>query len=151
MNRADVYKLLDGERAYQESLWPAPHSVGDYLTMLRYYGRLADAAWTVNSGDQPALNVIRKITAIGVHCMEEHGAPQREWWHRDMPTVEQSMAVADPRKVYILTYNGIFIDVYRNKIDAHKEANHLSIQDNHPVTNYEVRAREPIADSGERL
>ncbi len=156
MNRADVYKLIDGERDYQDSLWPTPaavphHSVGDYLIMLRYYGRLADAAWTANAGDAPALNVIRKITAIGVHCMEEHGAPVREWWHRDVPTVAQSMMVADPSKVYVLLFRGLLVDVFRNKLDAHKEAVRRAEQEQRDIADFLIEALVMKPDSGERL
>ncbi len=85
MTRKEVYKLIDGERDYQDALLPdrrepkgTPHSVGDYLTMLRSYMHKADEAWTYNAGDTAALDVIRKIGAIAIHCMEDHGAPERK-------------------------------------------------------------------------
>ena len=82
MNRADVYKLLDGERNYQDNL-PGTRTdykdrtVGDYITMLHHYMNKLDEAWTMNPGDEQALDVIRKIGGIAVHCMEDHGAPAR--------------------------------------------------------------------------
>lgn len=82
MKRQDVYKLIDGERDYQDHL-PSQrtdhrqHTVGEYLVMLHYYLEEADAAWTMNAGDSEALDVIRKIAGIAVHCMEDHGAPPR--------------------------------------------------------------------------
>jgi hypothetical protein len=82
MNREDVYKLIDGERNYQNHLGPdrtagKSHDVGAYLTMLETYCRQARDSWTYNSGDRPALVSVRKIAAIAVHCMEEHGGEAR--------------------------------------------------------------------------
>lgn len=85
MTRDDVYRLIDGERDYQDSLGPdrrepseLPHSVGDYLVMLDTYLRKAKDGWTNNPGVTPALEQIRKVAAIAVHCMEDHGAPPRK-------------------------------------------------------------------------
>lgn len=83
MNRKEVYELVDGERAYQDSL---PHTrtdgsaktVGDYLVLLQHYQNEATKAWTVNAGTEAALDVVRKIAGIAVGCMEAHGAPARK-------------------------------------------------------------------------
>ncbi len=83
MKRTDVYNLIDGERYYQDHL-PSTRTngfnktVGEYLTMLRHYMNKADAAWTDYAGDEAALDVVRKIAGICVHCMEDHGAPHRK-------------------------------------------------------------------------
>ncbi len=82
MNRSIVYDLIDGERDYQDSLPStrtdgASRSVGDYITMLQHYQTLLIAAWTNNPGDLQALDVMRKVAGIAVHCMEDHGAPAR--------------------------------------------------------------------------
>ena len=82
LSREDVYKLIDGEREYQSKLGPdrtdgSDKTVGDYLTMLRSYLRKAENAWTDNAGCEPALDQIRKVAAIAVRCMEDHGAPER--------------------------------------------------------------------------
>jgi len=80
--RKIVYEVIDGERDYQNNL-PSDRTdnsektVGDYLTMLESYRRRASDAWTDNAGTQDALHVIRKIAAIAVRCMEEHGAYRR--------------------------------------------------------------------------
>jgi hypothetical protein len=81
-SRQAVYAAIDTERQYQNSLSPArtdgeQRTVGDYLTMLRHYLTRAEAAWTENPGNIHALHEIRKVSAIGVRCMEEHGAPYR--------------------------------------------------------------------------
>ena len=82
MNRSEVYSLIDGERKYQDSLGESrrdgsPHSVGDYVTMMQHYQTKLVAAWTDNAGTEQALNVMRKMAGIAVHCMEDHGAPPR--------------------------------------------------------------------------
>jgi len=82
MDRKEVYNLIDGERVYQDTL-PAhrtdgePRTVGDYLTMLDHYVRAAQDAWVLNAGNLQALDVIRKVAGICVHCIEDHGAPPR--------------------------------------------------------------------------
>jgi hypothetical protein len=84
--RTDVYHLIDGERDYQDSKDLGPtgrndgrqKSVGDYLTVIREYVSRADTAYTVNEGDGPALEVVRKIAAVCVQCMEVHGCKPRE-------------------------------------------------------------------------
>jgi hypothetical protein len=77
-----VYQLIDGEREYQNRLPPnrtdnEPRTVGDYLTMLQHYLNDAQREWVMNAGSQQALDVVRKIAGIAVHCMEDHGAPAR--------------------------------------------------------------------------
>lgn len=85
MTRAQVYALIDGERDYQDSLgtdrrepFEVPHCTGEYLVMLATYLRKAEDAWTNTAGNHDALDQIRKIAAIAVHCMEDNGAPPRK-------------------------------------------------------------------------
>lgn len=82
VSRGLVYAVINDERQYQDSLDVfrtdgASRSVGDYVTMFQYYLAEANKAWTMNPGDRQTLDVIRKLTAIAVHCMEDHGAPER--------------------------------------------------------------------------
>lgn len=83
MTRNEVYEIIDGERDYQDKLpntrtAGVPHTVGDYITILRHYIMKADEAYTTKAGDEAALEVIRKIAGTSVHCMEDHGAPKRK-------------------------------------------------------------------------
>lgn len=87
MERSEVYKLIDGEREYQDSLrydgvnarfGDMEHEVGEYLVMFATYLRKAEDGWTLNKGNDQALHQIRKLATIAVRCMEEHGAPTRE-------------------------------------------------------------------------
>lgn len=82
--RYEVYRAIDRERDYQDLLPPSrtdgmPRTVGDYITMIQYYLAEATKAWVMNPGDEQALDVIRKIAGISVHCMEDHGVVQREF------------------------------------------------------------------------
>jgi hypothetical protein len=83
MKREDVYRLIDGERAYQDSLSSnrtdgREHTVGEFMIMLQYYMDKAVEAWTMNAGDAKALNEIRKIAGICVNCMENHWTEPRK-------------------------------------------------------------------------
>jgi hypothetical protein len=89
--REKVYKVIDGEREYQNSLprtrCVSNHdgtglSVGDHLALMREYLRRAETAFADNPGNNAALDVIRKVTGIGVRCMEEHGAIPRKYLKR---------------------------------------------------------------------
>lgn len=79
MDRSEVYKLIDGERDYQNTKWPRDHEheAGAYVAMIHAYSTKALIAWTDNPGDEAALDVIRKIAGICVRAMEKHGAPPR--------------------------------------------------------------------------
>lgn len=83
--RKDVYAALDGEREYQNENTTSSagrHSVGEFVVFMDNYlheakaqlSRMAEPAAT-----EAALHTIRKITAMGVACMEQNGAPMREF------------------------------------------------------------------------
>lgn len=87
MDRVQVFELIDSERSYQDSLSPDrtdghQHSVGEELVLMDVYLRRALDAWVDNAGDASALNEIRKVAAIAVRCIENHGAPNRALTHR---------------------------------------------------------------------
>lgn len=104
VKRKLVYRAINGERNYQDLLGPdrtdtaiIPDGPGPYqksppslrktvvtqrtphgeLILFETYLRRAFDAWTDNPGNEPALDVIRKLAAICVRCMEHHGAPAR--------------------------------------------------------------------------
>jgi hypothetical protein len=83
MKREDVYKLIDGEREYQNNLWPsheeAPQlTIGEFVLMLEEYANQARKEWIVEKRpEQKTMAVIRKIGGIAVRAMEIHGAPPR--------------------------------------------------------------------------
>lgn len=87
--RIAAYRAIDSERDYQDHLKrdrtanptdgtrSIDHTVGDFVTMMQHYQTELVAAWTKNPGDAWALDTMRKIGAIAVNCMEQHGAPRR--------------------------------------------------------------------------
>lgn len=80
MTRQEVYQLIDGERDYQESRWERPrhnHTATEYLVYINHYIQQAFARVSTEDGEEGALESLRKIAAIAVSAMEEHGAPAR--------------------------------------------------------------------------
>lgn len=86
--RSEVYEALDGERAYQDSRWnpetttsEGRHEIESWITYMENY--LLEAKNVLSrapaqEGIPQAMHIIRKVTALGVACMEQHGAPRRE-------------------------------------------------------------------------
>ena len=80
---ANVTYAVDLERAYQDQLGSdrtdfAPRKVTGYLVMFKTYLDRAINGWTENAGNVQALDNVRKLAGIAVHCLEDHGAPTRE-------------------------------------------------------------------------
>jgi hypothetical protein len=87
--RQEVYDALDSERDYQKSLALGvgdaeehKHSVeefslyiADYLAELQH--SLSRVWRPLGLPNENELNILRKITALGVAAMEMHGAPKR--------------------------------------------------------------------------
>jgi hypothetical protein len=86
-DRSEVYAAIDSEREYQDRRWNSEtttsgglHSLEEWAIYMRSYLREAEEQLSRNSkqvGDPLALATIRKIVAMGVACMEQHGAPRR--------------------------------------------------------------------------
>lgn len=86
-SRELVYQCIDGERYFQEEQTLRPDrpdmipnlSVGDHLLAMEENLQRARLAWY--SGSTPhrgALDFIRKVTALGVRCLENNGVVHRE-------------------------------------------------------------------------
>ena len=80
--KQDAFNAIVAERHYQDRKWGAtqehPHEVGAWLTVIRKLIADADAAWCGQRGDVGALDEIRKIAAVAVACMEQHGTVLRQ-------------------------------------------------------------------------
>lgn len=88
--RSSVYAAIDAEREYQDQAWPEnagtvenqrERTVAEELLMIEEYVAKARTAWTNaprNVEADVTTNVLRKIAAIAVRAMENHGAPGRE-------------------------------------------------------------------------
>lgn len=85
--RQEVYWAINDERDYQDRKWnentttsAGKHSVSEWLVYMQDY--LTEAIHQVSRGADPkasedALHTVRKITAMGVACMEQNGAVRR--------------------------------------------------------------------------
>ena len=77
--RVDVYRLIDGERDYQDAQakqWDhkgVPSAEGEILMMEEYIAK-ARTAWTTGADDETSLDMIRKVIGMGVRCLENHGS-----------------------------------------------------------------------------
>jgi len=85
MEREKVYSILDGERAYQntvrkdnenETRQDEEKSVADFILYMEYtLNKAKEAIYTLN--EEEALSLIRKATALGVATGEAFGFPER--------------------------------------------------------------------------
>lgn len=80
--RAEVFDVLDQERVYQELRWKGPkHSIEEWAYFMEDYLAELKRLRSRNDGELvkgQSMHIFRKITALGVACMEEHGAVSRE-------------------------------------------------------------------------
>lgn len=84
-DRDTVYDAIDSERDYQDARKgnarrhdDRPMSVGEFIACMETYLTKARDAWARAGGVSRSLHEIRKVAALAVHCMEQHGAPMRE-------------------------------------------------------------------------
>lgn len=81
MERKEVYSVVNDERVYQDRRWGTieerPKQVGAWLTLMRHLLTKSESDWATSRGDYDALDEIRKLVAVGVACMEQHGAVAR--------------------------------------------------------------------------
>ena len=93
MKREDVYKLVDGEREYQNywdekrktetdvkggaQLLDKDKPVEAWILWMESYLLDARSAATKSLNKSDALAFIRKVTALGVACMEYNDTPAR--------------------------------------------------------------------------
>ena len=91
--RIEVYTAIDSERDYQDMRRSrdngAPcHTVEEFVLYIDHYlnevKKTASTVW--GSECRPAmLEGLRKVVALGVAAMEQHGAPQRKGFEREVP------------------------------------------------------------------
>lgn len=88
MTRTEVFKALDTERDYQLRRWgyrqgdstmkEATHSVGEFLVYMQDYLTEAFHEASRAPGDATAIEVMRKVVALGIACFEQNGVPVRQ-------------------------------------------------------------------------
>lgn len=89
-SRTEVYAALESERAYQNMRQVRDqgqpfHTLEDFLLFMDVYledaKRIAATTWGPDAKPK-TLEFVRKVTALGVAAMEQHGAPQRTGFER---------------------------------------------------------------------
>lgn len=75
MKRKEVYELIDKERGYQDSRHPKDEPISAELILMNTYLGQALDAWAFKEDSR---HLIRKVVALGVRCLENHGCPERE-------------------------------------------------------------------------
>jgi hypothetical protein len=79
MERNEVYRMIDGERAYQQAQgWPNEHKPTKWLDIIEYYSQ---KAWS-NTHTEPLMDNLRKIAAVAVAALEQYGCPPREGYEQ---------------------------------------------------------------------
>mgnify|MGYP001583607615 CR=1 FL=1 len=84
----NAFEAIRSERAYQNSKWrrpdstdPAghnPHTITEWLAYMQFYVNEGLRIQTVSHREGDGLDFLRKVAALGVAGMEQHGAPRRE-------------------------------------------------------------------------
>lgn len=81
MKREDIYKVIDSERDYQDSKWGVQTDrqkpTESFIVYMKAYLDRAVEDISFNSGDQMALDTLRKVVSLGIACFEIHGVPER--------------------------------------------------------------------------
>ena len=88
VDRKEVYDAIDGERNYQTARWNSEtttsdgvHSMEEWYTYIEDYTREAQHILSRKPkqiADAESLHIMRKIAAMAVCAMEQHGAPRRD-------------------------------------------------------------------------
>ena len=77
-----VLQKLSNERDYQDHLCtikdlPLDPTIEGELVMLKTYIDKTLVLWTKNPSNAQVLSEIRKISGIGIRCLQTHGCPNR--------------------------------------------------------------------------
>jgi hypothetical protein len=78
--RENAYTSIESEREYQREKWgERPHEIDAFaLYIVQYAQKLADVCATKGTLDLiEKLDHVRKVGALAVACMEQHGAVDR--------------------------------------------------------------------------
>lgn len=124
MERSEVYRRIDGERAYQQAQGlPDERTIDEWLSSINHYWCNAYA-----SGDNPrqrikdnafGLDDIRKVAALAVAALEQYGCPPREGYEQPI-ALPAAMSVPDDvleaiRKVLDKTPAKAVFDVFQER------------------------------------
>lgn len=84
VSRQEVFAAINSERRYQTK-WDSAesqniHTETEFVLFMEDYLMEAKHLLSRNAAEdvrKEVLDTIRKVTSLGVACMEQHGAPQR--------------------------------------------------------------------------
>lgn len=80
--RKEVFDALESERRYQAKKWGEhPHEIAAFVCYIMEHAHQLQhvVSTTSEAGNANAiLDHVRKVGALAVACMEQHGAPRRE-------------------------------------------------------------------------
>ncbi len=103
ISRGEVFRALNTERAYQDSRWNAStttsagtHSFSEWIAYMEDY--LAEAKHILARNAEQVANpqaadIMRKVTAMGVACMEQLGAPYRKGFEQEANPFRDKSAI----------------------------------------------------------
>ena len=81
MKREEIYKIIDGERDYQDKKWGGEeHDKTHFPTdWLIYMQRCLNKAMTADEeqDEEKLLSELRQVVALGLACFEVYGVPER--------------------------------------------------------------------------
>jgi len=73
-----IIQAIEEEREYALTKYGSrPRPVSEHLLLIEQYLKDAKGAWTRYSGDDRALHELRKVGAMLLQCLSEHGCPPR--------------------------------------------------------------------------
>lgn len=80
--KESIFEKIKRERDYQDHLcsiknMPLNPTIEGELLMLKSYIDKTITLWTKNPSSEQVLSEIRKLSSIGVRCLENHGCPKR--------------------------------------------------------------------------
>ena len=88
MKREKVYEVINGERSYQDSKWGntlssgrpgnGERSIDEFALYISGYSDKLKANASEFGDPIAKLDIVRKVAALYVACMEQHGAVKRE-------------------------------------------------------------------------
>lgn len=91
MDRKDVYKAIDSERDYQDVIWNSTTTAGDLHSFEEWFTYITDYVLEAqhklsrsnqDDGYEFSRHSMRKVAAMAVRALEQHGAEQREGFER---------------------------------------------------------------------
>lgn len=101
MERSEVYRLIDGERAYQQAQGkPDERPVTGWLESIKYYLDNARSADYV----EDVTEELRKVAALAVAALEQYGCQPREGTEQPAPQVPMPEDVAKVIEAALLYY-----------------------------------------------